>query len=120
MRIRAATAEELFERGAHKAPYYVKGYEALLAVNLRHNAIKHILLTPGVDEMRAWLELWRWLDRVDPPQPPLQLVRTIDDVPPPLVDFGHMLTPHAVQRDDHLAFALRMAKMYAQRPKLYR
>ena len=107
MHWRQATADDLLTRGVWLAPYLWQNTEVLIAVDSKGSVRKHVKLRPGVDEVRLvrWME--ELLDRLDPPRPPLTLVKA-----EPNEDHRR---PYACQRDDHLAFALRVANRAAQR-----
>lgn len=118
MQIRKATAEEMLERGVYVAPYLFQGVAVLIAVDRNGDVRKHLKLTPGVDEVRAvrWLE--QLLDRIDPPRPQLQLVKSTPAVAHRAI-VPNDRAPTDPRDETHLAFALRMARRSAHRFRRY-
>jgi hypothetical protein len=86
-----AAIGRLFERGVWRAPYLVRGMPALIAVDARGVARRHVVRVPGADEVRESDALADALDRMDPqgfettasPRPYLELVKPTPLAAPP-------------------------------------
>lgn len=117
MRSVATAAEIRLERGVYFAPYLVDEYEALIAIDARGRARKHLKLVPGLSEERATAWLRQWLDRIDPAvvAPKLELVTTTGPAP---------AVPHNRYRsadpNDFRAYRNRLARSAAQRVRIFR
>lgn len=86
-----AALGRLFERGVWRAPYLVRGMPALIAVDARGVARKHVVLEPGADEVRESDALADALDEIDPQdfasrsrRPHLELVKPSPLAAPPV------------------------------------
>lgn len=116
MQIRPATPEEMLNRGVYFAPYLVKGFPALVAIDSRQWAVKHFVLRPTTDERMAWARMEQWLERFDP-VPQLKLV-TAERTSTSATSAGRpKIDPRAYE--DHVAFALRMARERVRRFRPY-
>lgn len=117
MRMRPATPEEMLNRGVYFAPYLVKGFPALVAIDSRQWAVKHFILRPTTDESAAWAYMEQWLERFDP-VPQLKLVTS--EGAPAVAAMSAMrpkIDPRAYE--DHVGFALRMARQNVRKFRPY-
>jgi hypothetical protein len=105
--------DEMLTRGVYLAPYLVKGFPALIGIDSCSWAIKHFVLRPATDEDRAWAMMEAWLDRMNPT---LRLVKEFPP-PPPRRAPRAPIPPHAYE--DHVTFALRLARRFAQQHREY-
>lgn len=61
-----AALGQLLERGVYPAPYLVKGQPALIAVDSKGDARRHVILTPGMDAEHEATALRTLLNNIDP------------------------------------------------------
>lgn len=103
-----ATKAVMLERGVYETPYLVDGVRALIAIDSRGVARKHIKLRAGVSYDRAKAYLEELLERIDP-EPRLELVRDATPatigVPPRLPRGQTSFDPH-----DRRAYLRRVAR----------
>lgn len=105
--------DEMLSRGIYLAPYLVKGMPALVGIDSRSWAVKHLILRPAMSEDRAWAVMEAWLDQFNPT---LKLVREMPPAPSPRAP-RQPIPPSAYE--DHLTFALRLARRFAQQHREY-
>jgi hypothetical protein len=104
-------------RGVHEEPYTKDGCLVLVAIDSKGDGRKRVKLSPGVsyDRARAWLEeLLDRVDPIDPPRPPLALVR---DRPDPRAAPQQL---HPAHVDDPRAYRARLVRQFAQRVHRFR
>jgi hypothetical protein len=105
--------DEMLSRGVYLAPYLVKGFPTLIGIDSRSHAVKHLILRPATNEERAWTLMEQWLDQFNP------TLRLVTELPPaPRSRTPRQPIPPAAY-EDHLTFALRLARRFAQTHREY-
>lgn len=106
--------QEIPGRGVYEAPYLVQGHPALIAVDSKGVARKHVKLLPGASYDRVKLALEELLDRIDP-KPKLELVRDRPATNPRRRQHVH---PAQLASDRH-AYYRRLTKQLAHRIRIF-